>query len=167
MKDTPLLEFIADKSSGKLSMKRNFRAERPLVWDCWTKTELLEQWFAPKPMTTKTGSRKFENGGHWHYAMVDSNGTEYWGYTEYVSVQPVDFFTTIDHFSNDKGELNNDLPGARWKVEFIDNGETTDVIIDILYNSPGDLEKVLEMGMRQGMEMTLEKLDELLENKMG
>jgi uncharacterized protein YndB with AHSA1/START domain len=156
-------DFIVDKEKNRLILRREFLANRQLVWDCYTKSELLDQWFAPKPMTTKTKSIEFREGGHWHYAMVDPNGTEYWGYTEYLSIKSIDFYTSLDAFSNEKGEINKDYPRAKWKVIFTDKAEKTLVDTLVQYNSLKDLETVIQMGMEQGMTMTLEKLDELLE----
>lgn len=163
MKHYLQFDFTVDKENSQLTLRREFLANRQLVWDCYTKSELLNQWFAPKPLTTKTKSMEFEEGGHWHYAMIDTSGTEYWGYTEYVTIKPIDYYTSLDTFSNEMGEVNKDLPGAKWKVEFIDNGERTLVETVIQYNSFADLETIIQMGMEQGMTMTLEKLDELLE----
>lgn len=137
-------------------------ANRQLVWYCYTKSDLLDQWFAPKPMTTKTKSMDFIEGGHWHYAMVDPNGTEYWGYTEYLTIQSIDFYTSLDAFSNEQGQINKDLPRAKWQVSFSDKSEKTIVETIAQYNSLSDLEAVIQMGMEQGMRITLEKLDELL-----
>lgn len=162
MKPNLQFDFIVDKENSQLTLRREFLANRQLVWDCYTKSELLNQWFAPKPMTTKTKSMEFRESGHWHYAMIDPNGTEYWGYTEYVVIKPIDFYTSLDTFSNEKGEINKDLPRAKWKVEFIDKGDETLVQTVVQYNSLADLETVIQMGMEEGMTMTLEKLDELL-----
>jgi len=162
MKHNLHFDFIADKVKNTLTIKREFLANRQLVWDCYTKSELLDQWFAPKPLTTKTKSMRFEEGGHWHYAMIEPNGTEYWGYTEYISIHPIDFYTSIDAFSNEKAEINADLPRAKWKVTFSDLADNTLVETVVTYNSLADLESVIKMGMEQGMKLTLEKLDELL-----
>ncbi|WP_233276816.1 SRPBCC family protein [Mucilaginibacter paludis] len=53
MKHNLQFDFIADKEKNKLTIRREFLATRQLVWDCYTKSELLNQWFAPKPFTTK------------------------------------------------------------------------------------------------------------------
>lgn len=160
-------DFIVDKETNQLTIRRAFLANRQLVWDCYTKSELLDQWFAPKPMTTKTKSIDFREGGHWHYAMVDPNGTEYWGYTEYLTIQPIDFYTTLDAFSDDQGQVNEVLPRAKWLVAFSDKSENTLVETIVQYNSLNDLEAVIQMGMERGMAMTLEKLDELLATLMS
>ncbi len=162
MTHTLQFDFVADKEKNTLTIRREFLAPRALVWDCYTKSELLDRWFAPSPLTTKTKSMDFREGGHWHYAMVEPNGTEYWGYTEYSTIRPIDYYTTLDAFSNAEGEINPDLPRAEWRVTFTDKGENALVETVVTYQSLSDLEKVIQMGMEQGMMATLEKLDTLL-----
>ncbi len=155
-------DFLADKEKNTLTIRREFLAGRQLVWDCYTKSELLDQWFAPKPLTTKTKSMDFREGGRWHYAMVEPNGTEYWGLTEYRKIEPIDYYTALDAFSNAEGEINEGLPRAEWRVTFTDKAENALVETIVTYKSLADLETVIQMGMEQGMKATLEKLDELL-----
>jgi len=162
MKNNLQFDFIADKEKNTLTVKREFLAGRQLVWDCYTKSELLDQWFAPAPLTTKTKSMDFREGGHWHYAMVEPNGTEYWGYTVYQTIRPIDYYTSLDAFSNEAGEINEALPRAEWLVTFTDKGENALVETVVTYKSLSDLEQVIAMGMEQGLKATLEKLDELL-----
>lgn len=155
-------DFIADKQAGTLTMRRAFQAGRELVWDCYTRQELLEQWFAPRPMTTRTKSFAFREGGHWHYVMVEPNGTEYWGWTEYLKIKPVEQYTANDAFSNEAGEINNALPAAEWQVSFLEEGEATVVESVLQFKLPEDLESVVKMGMEEGIVATWGVLDELL-----
>lgn len=155
-------DFLPDRQKHTITIRREFAAQRQLVWDCHTKSELLDRWFAPKPFTTKTKSMEFREGGHWHYAMVSPDGSEYWGYTQYTSVRPIDGYDTIDGFSDESGTINPDLPQASWTVRFEDAGEHTIVHTRVRYESLEGLEQVLQMGMQEGMTSTLEKLDELL-----
>lgn len=155
-------DFIADKEKNTLTIVREFAAEKHLVWDCYTKQELLDQWFAPKPFTTKTKSMDFRNGGHWHYAMIAPEGEEYWGYTEYHDVNPKESYRTIDSFCDSEAKINEDLPTAKWLVSFNDKGKNATVTTLVQYASLNDLETVINMGMEEGMMSTLEKLDELL-----
>ena len=74
MKQTLHFDFLVDKKKNTITVRREFAANRQLVWDCYTKSELLDQWFAPKPFTTKTKSMEFNDGGHWIYAMIDPDG---------------------------------------------------------------------------------------------
>ncbi|RAJ00397.1 uncharacterized protein YndB with AHSA1/START domain [Chitinophaga skermanii] len=162
MKHNLQFDFVADKKNNTLTITREFAADRDLVWDCYTKSELLDQWFAPKPFTTKTKSMEFREGGHWHYAMVDPNGAEYWGWTDYLKIQPKDYYTSIDGFCDEAGTINPALPRADWQVTFSDKGEHAVVNTVVTYKSLADLETVINMGMQEGLTLTLEKLDELL-----
>jgi uncharacterized protein YndB with AHSA1/START domain len=162
-----LFDFLVNKEDKTLTVRREFRAGRQTVWDCYTKAELLDQWFAPKPFTTKTKSMDFRNGGYWHYAMIDQDGNHYWGLTKYKNINPIDFYETTDAFSNEAGEINETLPSAEWRVNFTDSGENTVVETIVQYVSLSDLETVINMGMEDGMISTLEKLDELFEKLEG
>lgn len=162
MKTALLFDFIADKQKNTITVKREFAADRQLVWDCHTKSELLDRWFAPEPFTTKTKSMSFREGGHWIYAMVDPEGKEYWGRTDYVKINPIDGYKTLDAFSNEKGEINKDLPRASWDVTFKETGNHTMVQTIVTYESLEALETVLNMGMKEGLESTLQRLDKLL-----
>ena len=162
MKANLQFDFLANKENNTLTIKREFAADRQMVWDCYTKSELLNQWFAPKPFTTKTKSMDFKEGGHWHYAMVDPQGPEYWGRMDYTKIQPIDFYTGLDSFCDESGIPNPDLPRANWEVTFTEMGEHAMVQTVVTYNSLADLETVIQMGMEEGLKSTLECLDELL-----
>jgi uncharacterized protein YndB with AHSA1/START domain len=162
MKNNLQFDFLVDKEKNTLTIRREFLAGRQLVWDAYTKRELLDQWFAPKPLTTKTKSMDFREGGHWIYAMVEPNGTEYWGRTDYLTIHPIDYYTALDAFCNSEGEINPELPRANWDVTFTDLGANAVVQTIVTYQSLNDLETVIQMGMQEGMMLTLEKLDDLL-----
>ncbi len=156
-------DFRVDKANSTMTIEKEFAARRQLVWDCYTKSELLDRWFAPKPMTTKTKSMDFREGGHWHYAMVDPGGQEYWGRLDYQTISPIDNFTALDGFCDESGTLDPELPRSNWDVTFTDASERTLVQTVISFKSAAELEKVVEMGMEEGMTSTLERLEELLE----
>ena len=160
--NTLQFDFLVDKEKNTITVKREFAANRQLIWDCFTKSEMLDQWFAPEPFTTKTKSMDFNEGGHWHYAMVDPEGKEYWGWTEYTKIQPIDYYKTLDAFSDSEGNLNKDLPKAEWHVEFNDKNENTLVVTTVQYDSLEALDQVINMGMKEGLTSTLERLDKLL-----
>jgi uncharacterized protein YndB with AHSA1/START domain len=155
-------DFLVDKQKNTLTVKREFVAKRQLVWDCYTKSELLDQWFAPKPFITKTKSMDFSEGGHWLYAMIDPEGKEYWGRMDYCTIHPIENYTAFDGFCDESGTLNPELPRASWDVVFIEASQHSYVHTLVSYNSLQDLETVIQMGMQEGLTSTLQRLDELL-----
>lgn len=162
MKTDALFDFLVDKEKSTITIKRKFAARRQLVWDCYTKSELLDRWFAPKPLTTKTRSMDFREGGHWLYAMVEPSGQEYWGRMDYQTIRPIDHYTALDGFCDDTGALNPALPRSTWNVTFLDAGTQTRVETVVSYASAEALEQVIQMGLQDGLTSTLERLDELL-----
>lgn len=163
MKGNLQFDFLVNNEANTLTIRREFAANRQLVWDCHTKSELLEQWFAPKPLTAKTKEMNFTEGGHWIYCMVEPNGTEYWGRSDYLTIQPIDGYTALDAFCDSNGEINTALPRANWEVTFTDLGKNALVQTIVTYASREDLEAVINMGMKEGLTSTMERLDELLE----
>ena len=78
-----LFDIAFDSTQNTMTVRRSFDADRQLVWDCHTKSSLLDQWFSPKPLTTRTKFMDFSEGGHWHYAMIMPDGQRFWGRMDY------------------------------------------------------------------------------------
>jgi uncharacterized protein YndB with AHSA1/START domain len=155
-------DFVVDKEKNSITVKREFAAGRQLVWDCHTKRELLDRWFAPKPLTTRTKHMEFKEGGHWHYAMITPEGQSFWSRLDYQTINPIDGYVALDGFCDETGVVNTGLPRALWDVAFTDAKEATLVTTVVLYNSPDDVQKAIDMGLKDGLASTLERLDELL-----
>lgn len=49
-----LFDFEVDKSNKTVFIIKEFNAGLDLVWDAFTKQEILDQWWAPKPWTSRT-----------------------------------------------------------------------------------------------------------------
>jgi uncharacterized protein YndB with AHSA1/START domain len=162
MKPDLRFEFLADKDKHTLTVIREFAAKRQLVWDCHTRSEFLDRWFAPKPLTTKTRHMDFRAGGYWHYAMITPEGQQFWSRLDYQTIDPIDGYTAMDGFSDEAGKINPDLPRSNLDVTFADEGARTLVTTVVLYGSSDDLQKAIDMGMKDGIASTLERLDELL-----
>lgn len=155
--------FQADMQTNQITIRREFDAPKTLVWDCYTKAELLDQWFAPEPFVAKTKSMDFREGGHWHFAMVDPDGNEHWVRFDYEKIDPKDSYCAQDAFSDAEGGINPDLPVSTWDVTFEDKTSRTQVQIISTYETPEALQQVVDMGMKEGLEATLSALDKLLE----
>ena len=155
-----LFDFIVDKTTKTVSVIREFDADLSLVWDAYTKQEILDQWWAPKPWASKTKIMNFEVGGRRFYAMVSPEGEEHWSVQKFTSISPKTNFKMVDAFA-DKDE-NPELPGSEWDLNFSEKNGTTKVSIIIYNESLERMEKQLEMGFQGGFTMTLNYLEELL-----
>ena len=160
MKNNLLFDFTVDKAAKTVVVNREFDADLPLVWDAFTKQEILDQWWAPKPWTSKTKVMNFEVGGRRFYAMVSPEGQEHWSIQKYTFISPKTNFKYLNAFA-DKDE-NPELPGSDWDFNFSEQDGTTKVSITIYNESLARMEKMIEMGFQGGFTMTLNYLEKLL-----
>ena len=160
MKASLLFDFTVDKSTKTVFINREFDAGLSLVWDAFTKQEILDQWVAPKPWVSKTKFMNFEVGGRRFYAMVSPEGQERWSIQKFTSISPKTNFKMSNAFA-DKDE-NPELPGSEWDLNFIEQNGTTKVSVTIYNESLERMEKMIEMGFKEGFTMTLKTLESLL-----
>ena len=161
MKNNLLFDFTVDKTTRTVFINREFDAGLSLVWDAFTKQEILDQWWAPKPWTAKTKVMNFEVGGRRFFAMVSPEGQERWFIQRFTSISPKTNFKTYNTFA-DKDE-NPELLASEWDFNFSEQYGTTKVSITIYNESLARLEMMIEMGTLKGCAMQFKNLDELLE----
>ncbi len=162
MSNNLLFDFTVDKATNTVFVKREFAAELPLVWDAFTKQEILDQWWGPKPWKAKTKIMNFENGGRRFYAMVGPEGQEHWSIQEFTSISPKTNFKMLSFFTDKDENINPEMPASNWDLNFSEQNGTTKVSITIKHDSLDQLEKMIEMGFQGGFTMGLHQLDELL-----
>ena len=160
MKNDLLFDFTVDKPTKTVFINREFDAALSLVWDAFTKPEILDQWWAPKPWASKTKIMNFEVGGRRFYAMVSPEGQERWSVQKYTSITPKTNFKYLNAFAD--ADENPELPGSEWDLSFSEQDGTTKVSITIYNESLERMEKLIEMGFQGGFTITLKSLDELL-----
>ncbi len=160
MKNDLLFDFTVDKTTKTVLVNREFAAELSLVWDAFTKQEILDQWWAPKPWESRTKFMDFRVGGRRFYAMVSPEGQEHWSLQKYTSISPKTNFKYLNAFA-DKDE-NPELPGSDWDLTFSEQNGITKVSITIYNESLERMEKEIEMGFQGGFTMTLNYLENLL-----
>ena len=162
MKHDLAFEFSVNKENKTITVKREFAAELPLVWDAYTKSEILDQWWAPKPWKSRTKTMDFREGGYWHYAMVGPEGEEHWALANYKTIDPKKRFTALDGFADAEGVVNTEMPQSKWEVSFTPKEEVTLVENLITFDDLAQLETTIQMGFKEGLTMAMEGLDALL-----
>lgn len=161
LSDSHRNDFTVDKAAKTVFITREFDADLSLVWDAFTKAEILDQWVAPKPWTSKTKYMDFKVGGRRFYAMVSPDGKdERWAIQKYTSISPKTNFKLFNAFA-DKDE-NPQLPGSDWDYTFREQNGKTKVSIIIYNESLARMEKMIEMGFTEGFKMSMNNLENLL-----
>ncbi|MCB0280110.1 MAG: SRPBCC domain-containing protein [Calditrichaeota bacterium] len=162
MKNTLRSDFRIDKNSKTIFIIREFDAELSLVWDAFTKQEILDQWWAPKPLVSKTKAMNFEEGGRRFYAMVWPDGQEHWGLQKYTLINPKTKMKWLTSFTDKDENINTELPSSEWEFNFNERGGITKVNIALKNKTLADIEIIIQMGFKEGITMTLNELENLL-----
>ena len=153
-------EFTVDKVAQTVVIVRDFDADLSLVWDAFTKAEILDQWVAPKPFSARTKHMDFKVGGRRFYAMVSPEGQERWILQKYTSITPKTNFKMFNVFA-DENE-NPEPTGSDWDYSFNENEGKTTVRITIYNKDLARMEKMIEMGFKDGFTASLANLENLL-----
>jgi uncharacterized protein YndB with AHSA1/START domain len=154
--------YTKDQSGKKLKVVREFEAPVEKVWKAWTTPEILDEWWAPKPWKAKTISMDLREGGRWFYYMQGPDGSRHYCIVNYQSITPNKAFSGDDAFADEHGNVNKEMPGMHWDVAFKGTGESTKVEVAITFPTEADMEKIIEMGFKEGFAMAHQNLDELL-----
>jgi len=155
--------FTKDLENKKIVVEREFSAPVESVWKAWTDSDLLDQWWAPKPWRAETKSMDFRTGGFWLYAMKGPDNEVHWARVDYKSIEKLKNFQAADYFCDENGNKNDELPNMNWDNQFSKTADGTRVVVNISFKSEADIRAILDMGFKEGFEMALGNLDELLE----
>jgi uncharacterized protein YndB with AHSA1/START domain len=72
MKSNLMFDFSSDKKNNTIREKREFAADLSLVRDAYTKSEILDHWWAPKPWKARTKTMNFREG-----LLMDTEGVAF------------------------------------------------------------------------------------------
>ncbi len=154
------MDFIVNKETKTVTITKEFDAGLSLVWDAYTKPELLDQWWAPKPFASRTKVMDFTVGGKRFYAMVSPEGAERWVLQKYTSITPKSNFKLFNTFAD--ADENVELPGSDWNLNFSEQAGKTTVHASIYNESLERLERMIEFGFVEGTKAQLKNLEDLL-----
>jgi uncharacterized protein YndB with AHSA1/START domain len=155
MKNTGTLK-VSLPSDNEILLTRVFDAPRPLVYDAFTKPELLKRWFGPCGHNLEVCEVDLRVGGRWRFVLVGPEGHQMGMSGEYRELNPP--------YGSVHSESFDDYPGETLVTTVFteENGKTT-LNATIRYPSKEVRDIVLNMGMEHGAAESYDKLAEILE----
>jgi uncharacterized protein YndB with AHSA1/START domain len=148
---------VERKSERELVVTRTFNGPPRIVFEAWTKPELLKRWWAPKSFGVSFLSCEADvrTGGRYRFVFGHASSEkpmEFFG--RYIEVTP---YSRVVWTSDEGGEA-----GAVTTVTFEESGDETLVVMHDLYPSKEALDGAIASGSTGGMGESFEQLDELL-----
>jgi uncharacterized protein YndB with AHSA1/START domain len=149
---------IATPSDEEIRITRGFDAPRMMVWDAYTRPELVKRWLGQMPgWSWAVCDMDVREGGRYRWVWRGPEGVELGLGGEYREVVPGERLVSTERY--DQQWYEGDAVGT---VEFSEaNGRTT-LVTTLRYASKAVRDAVLQSPATSGMESGYAILDELL-----
>ncbi len=160
-----LFDFDVNKETKTINITREFAAGLDLVWDAFTKPEILALWHAPKPFTLYTKEMNFSEGGRWLYTMIspgasiDSNSR--YSMVEYLKINPKTYYSSRNTFTDENGNSTSSAFSITTNSFKEGDGKTT-VYIEKKFEDLAVLEMMASNGFIEGTAAGFANLEEYL-----
>jgi len=154
-------EIVKDFNERSIVVSREFKAPLATVWRAYTESELLDQWWGPKPWRAETKTMNFAPGGHWLYAMVGPEGERHWARMNYLAIEFQKRIDIEDVFCDENGTVNTSLPTSKGANTFTVTENGTRVSFKMVYRTANDLQAIVDMGFEQGISICFDQLEQL------
>jgi uncharacterized protein YndB with AHSA1/START domain len=155
MKNTGTLA-VTTPAPNQIVLTRVFNAPRTLVFDAFTKPELLKRWFGPRGWLLETCEVDLKVGGHFRFVLRGPEGDHMGMRGTYRHIDAPCRSVHIESF--------DDLPGeAEVMTELTERERKTVLTATITYASAEIRDAVIKSGMEHGAAESYDRLAELLE----
>ena len=150
---------VERSSERELVVTRTFDAPARLVFEAWTRPELLKRWWAPKSsgMSLLSCEADVRAGGRYRFEFGHEASKQMAFFGRYLEVTPYSRLVWTNEESED---------GAVTTLTFEEKAGQTLLVLHELYPSKEALDAAIA-GMEGGMPETFEQLDELLVTLRG
>lgn len=147
---------LTTPSDREVVITRVVDAPRKRVWDAWTKPQHVKQWLlGPEGWTMPVCEIDLRPGGKWHFVWRKSDGAEMEMTGVYREVVPPERLVNTERWGSEWPETTNTLV-------FSEKGGKTTITLTILYPSKEARDAALKTGMKEGMDVSYERLAEYL-----
>jgi len=146
---------VERKSERELVVTRTFNGPARIVFEAWTRPELLKRWWAPKSsgMSLLSCEADVRVGGRYRLEFGHDGSKPMVFFGRYIEVIPHSRLVWTNDEGGDGGPVTT--------VTFEEKGGKTLLVLHELYPSKEALDHAIA-GMEGGMPETFEQLDELL-----
>ena len=148
-------EILITPGTQQIIMTRTFDAPRELVFRAYTDPTLLIQWLGPRRMTMTIDRYEVRDGGSWRYTHRDDNG-EYGFHGVFHGDPSPDSVVQTNEFEGVPGHVSLETLTLEER-----DGKTL-MRTNSVFQSVEDRDAMVQSGMEEGFNESMERLDELL-----
>ncbi len=154
MKNTGTLK-VTTHSDREVVMTRVFDAPRHLVFDAFSKPELLKRWFGPRGWSLVVCEVDLKVGGGFRFVLRGPDGKDMGMRGVYREIVPPERSVHMESFDDYPGE-------SQVTAVFVEQGGKTTLTVTVLYPSREVRDAVIQSGMEHGAAESYDRLAEML-----
>ncbi|MFI5935244.1 SRPBCC domain-containing protein [Actinoplanes sp. NPDC051494] len=139
-----------------------FTADVERVWQVWQDPRQLERWWGPPTWPATFEEHDFRPGGGARYYMTGPDGEKAGGWWTITAVDAPRRLEFDDGFAGDDGEPSASMPVTRTVVTLEPTATGTRMVTTSLFPDLESLEKVVAMGVEEGMSLAMGQIDAVL-----
>jgi uncharacterized protein YndB with AHSA1/START domain len=144
----------------QIEITREFNAPPDLLFRAYTDPALLVQWLGPRKYAMTIDRYEARDGGTWRYVHSDDSGNAYGFHGVFHGTPSLDGIVQTFEFEGAPGHVSLET------VTFEERGGKTVLRQHAVYQSVADRDAMVESGMEEGLNDSLDRLDELID-RMG
>lgn len=155
---------VTTPSDTEVRVERAFDAPVGLVWRAYTEPALVRQWMlGPPGWSMPVCEMDLRVGGKYRWRWrSDTDAKEFGFFGEFLEVEPKRRTVQTEFF--DPGDLNENMgDGAKVTLTFEEKGDRTIVVTLMDFGTKASRDAALATGMTNGMEMSYQLLDKVIE----
>lgn len=158
----PITSVESDPQALTLTAIGDYPVPLERLWEAWADPRQLERFWGPPQWPATFTRHDMAEGGRSEYFMTGPDGQTGYGYWEFERVEPPRLFAVRDGFSNPDGSPDDTIPAGRMEVAFEATDAGSRFVAVSTFASVEAMERLLAMGMLEGLSSALAQLDEVL-----
>lgn len=143
-----------------LTLHRILRAPRSVIWDCWTKPELLQKWFCPRPHRITDVKLDLRPGGQFWFSMQVDGAHPAYDHC-FLHITPQERLIWTDLMTAAYRPQDKPFLGYTAELILADHPDGTDYTAIARHKSRADADRHERMGFSQGWGICADQLEEL------
>ena len=144
---------MTDIEKRTITIERTFNAPIALVWEAWTQSEHIANWWGPPGMPMDIVKHEFKVGGDWEYIMRMPDGNPFKSFGTYSRIEAPTLLETTANF----------IPmteGVTLVVELKEEGDQTAMTFKVIHPTEEYAKAQEEMGIYNGWGSVFNRLNE-------
>jgi uncharacterized protein YndB with AHSA1/START domain len=145
-----------------ITLIADFDAPIDQVWELWSDPRKLERWWGPPSYPATFEKHDLTPGGEATYLMTGPEGETSRGMWRVTAVDPPTSLEFADAFADADGTPIADMPAHKVRVQLIERDGGTRMEMHSRSASREDMERLVDMGMVDGLRQAVSQMDALL-----